>query len=55
MAKVVGALLAVLTGLALAGGVTYTVTSMNNPDSKLDLPNPAPAGGAGRAVDYGTR
>lgn len=55
MGKVVGALLAVLIGLALAGGVTVTVTSMNNPDSKLDLPKPASAGADQRAVDYGTR
>jgi len=55
MSKVIGALLAVLIGLALAGGVTFTVTGMNNPDSRLDLPSPQPVGSADTHVEYGTR
>jgi hypothetical protein len=52
MGKFVGALIAVLVGLGLAGGITLAATSANSPDSTLDLQKPA---SANSAVDYGTR
>ncbi len=54
MGKIVGALVAVLAGLAVATGVTFTVTSAASPDSSLDLQTPPPANGANGVVNYGT-
>lgn len=52
---VVGAVIAVLIGAGVASGVTYSVTDMNNPDTKLDLRNATSTDGPGGAVDYGVR
>jgi hypothetical protein len=35
--RLVGVLVSILVGLALAAGVTYSVTSTADPDSKIDL------------------
>jgi hypothetical protein len=52
--KLVGILVAVVAGLALATGVTFTVTSVAGPDSSVDLQTPPPANGADGVVNYGT-
>ncbi|WP_186762668.1 DUF3068 domain-containing protein [Lentzea tibetensis] len=51
----VGVVLAVLIGSGVASGVTVAVTTMNNPDSKLDLRTPSSSSGTGGHVDYGVR
>ena len=54
MGKIVGAIVAVLAGVALATGVTVGVTSAASPDKAVDLEAPAPANGSNGIVNYGT-
>lgn len=54
MGKVVGVVAAILVGLALATGVSLTVTSASSPDKKVDFQNPADPNNKDGVVNYGT-
>jgi hypothetical protein len=61
VAKLVGVIVSVLVGLALASGVTYAVANGAAPDKDVELENPAtpngatPDGGSAAVVNYGSR
>ena len=55
MGTLIGAIIAVVAGLGIAGGGTYLLIDNQSPDSSVQWNDLPPANGSNGIVDYGRR
>lgn len=55
MGTLIGAIIAVVAGLGIAGGGTYLLVSNESPDATVEWNNVPAANNANGVVDYGRR
>ena len=55
MSTLVGAIIAVVAGLGIAGGATYLLVDNQSPDSKVEWTDTPAANNSNGVVNYGRR